>query len=237
MQEMEKEFNAILASQGELIGSIAHDIKGLLSSIDGGIYMVDSGLKKENRDRVEQGFEMLKRNLTRIKRSVGSVLYYVKDRDIDRQSVEFEALAASLNKELSAYAEHLGVGLELKAGEGSFEAGEHIIFSLLLNLLDYALQLCHQSKNEASPSVTMTFSLDDGEVVFEMVAEGFAMEEDTFERALGKHYAPKGADRSHLGLFIANKLAKTHQGTLTLSASPEGCTSRFVVKLPWVKNA
>jgi signal transduction histidine kinase len=236
MADMDKEFHDILASQGELIGSIAHDLKGLLSGIDGGIYLVDSGLKKDNRDRVDQGFEMVKRNLIRIRRTVGSVLYYVKDREIDWQEVGFEGLAASLEKELAGYAEHLGVKLELKAGEGAFEAGEHIVFSMLLNLLEYALQVCHQNKGETPPAVTLTFSREGGEVVFDLEALGFVMEEESFERALGKHYAPKGADRSHLALFIANKLATTHRGTLTLSASPERGASCFKVRLPAKNN-
>jgi hypothetical protein len=36
-----------LASLGLMIGSISHGMKGLLTSLDGGLYLVSSGLKKK----------------------------------------------------------------------------------------------------------------------------------------------------------------------------------------------
>ena len=44
MEGPEKDLNALLRSQGELIGSIAHDLKGLINGIEGGMYFVDSGM-------------------------------------------------------------------------------------------------------------------------------------------------------------------------------------------------
>jgi nitrogen-specific signal transduction histidine kinase len=40
-----------LASLGLMIGSVSHGIKGLLTGLDGGMYLLDSGFKKENSSR------------------------------------------------------------------------------------------------------------------------------------------------------------------------------------------
>jgi len=40
MDNLEKELYALISSQGELVGSITHDLKGLISGLDGGLYLV-----------------------------------------------------------------------------------------------------------------------------------------------------------------------------------------------------
>jgi signal transduction histidine kinase len=49
---------------------------------------------------------------------------------------------------------------------------------------------------------------------------------------MGRYYAPKGTDRSHLSLFLAHKIVKSHGGSLDITSSPEELTTRFLVKLP-----
>ena len=46
MQGPDKDLQDLLHSQGELIGSIAHDLKGLINGIEGGMYFISSGMKK-----------------------------------------------------------------------------------------------------------------------------------------------------------------------------------------------
>ena len=73
-----------LASIGLLVGSISHGIKGLLSGLDGGIYLVNTGLEKERPERVKKGWEMVQRNVAAIRSMVLDILYYAKDRELDR---------------------------------------------------------------------------------------------------------------------------------------------------------
>jgi len=46
------ELQSHLSSLGLMIGSISHAIKGLLTGLDGGMYLLDSGFAKENQDRI-----------------------------------------------------------------------------------------------------------------------------------------------------------------------------------------
>jgi len=50
-----RELQSQLASIGLLVGSISHGIKGLLTGLDGGIYMVNTGFAKDKPERVEGG--------------------------------------------------------------------------------------------------------------------------------------------------------------------------------------
>ncbi|MCP4679636.1 MAG: HAMP domain-containing histidine kinase [Deltaproteobacteria bacterium] len=237
MDELNKQLKDLLASQAELVGSITHDLKGLLSAVEGGIYLVSSGLEKDKKDRVEQGFEMMQRSLGRIRRTVAGSLYYVKDREVDWQTVDVMELTSSVQRELAEHAGHLGVVLETNASAGSFKADQFAIHSLLSNLVEYALEACTIAGLKPSPSIALSASVSGEHAVFEVLVDGFVMEEATREHALGQCYAPKGVDRSHLGIFVAHKLARSHGGTLRIVSLPDEKKTRFVVKIPVTRPA
>ncbi len=236
MDRQDERFRAKLASQEELVGSITHDLKGLLSGMEGGIYLLNSGFKKDKKERVEQGFEMMERNLSRMRRRVTSVLYYVKDRQYNWQSVDVKECAASLDKALSQQAIYLGVGLDMNVDDGSFEADEFAIHSLLVNLVEYSLEACALAKLKSSPSVNLQVALTDAHVTFNVSTDGFVIEEEAREHTLGEFYSPRGVDRSHLGLFVANKITQGHNGTLQITSNAGEGTTCFSVKLPSAKS-
>lgn len=237
MDDQDRQLKALLGSRAELVGSITHDLKGLLSGVEGGFYLLNSGLKKDKKERIEQGFEMMQRSLGRIRRTVASVLYYVKDRDIDWQSVDVRELASLVQKELAEQAGHLGVALELKSSAGSFEADQFAVYSLLVNLVEYAIEACSIAKLKPSPSVTLSSSIGGEYAVFEVLVDGFVMEETTREHALAQFYSLKGIDRSHLGTFIAHNLVKSHGGTLQIEPAPDEESTQIVVKVPVARPA
>ncbi len=87
-----RELQSQLTSIGLLVGSISHGIKGLLTGLDGGIYMVNSGFAKDKPERVEKGWEMVQRNVERIRSMVLDILYYAKDRELIVEDVDLAAL-------------------------------------------------------------------------------------------------------------------------------------------------
>jgi signal transduction histidine kinase len=232
MEERDEIYEAIITSQGELVGSISHELKGLLNGIDGGVYLLESGVKKSKPERIDQGLEMVYRNLTRMRRLVSHSLYFVKDREIDWESLDLEEVCASVIKMFQQQADHLGVKLVLDSQSRPFEGGVLPIQSLLANLLEYALEASHLAKAKPSPSITLSAALADGRVEFEILSDGFTMEEETRERVMGRYYAPRGTDRSHLSLFLANKIVTSHGGTLEIVSSDDKLSTRFLVKLP-----
>ena len=74
-----------LSSLGYMIASISHGIKGLLTGLDGGIYILESGLSKKNQDKIVEGFKDIKLVSSRIKKMILDILYYAKERPIVEQ--------------------------------------------------------------------------------------------------------------------------------------------------------
>lgn len=237
MERGEKDLHKVLQSQGELIGSIAHDLKGLINGIEGGMYFVSSGLKKGKEERIGQGHEMMRRNLDRIRRAVSSILYYVKDREINWNELSIQEVVSSVVQALQDRADNLGVTMEIHAEEGPFDGDEFAVNSMLVNVVDYALEVCHRSKKERDVSVVGSAGLSEGWAVFDLRSDGFCMEEESRKLALATYYAPMGVDRSHLGLFVANKIVRDHQGTLEITTTTEPPSTRFLVKVPSTRPA
>ncbi len=75
-----RQLQSQLASTGLLIGSISHGIKGMLTGLDGGIYMVKTAMEKNNPARLEKGWDMVQRNVEKIRSMVLNILYYAKER-------------------------------------------------------------------------------------------------------------------------------------------------------------
>lgn len=232
MEEGKQDLRKVLHSQGELIGSVAHDLKGLINGIEGGMYFVSSGMKRGKEERIGQGHEMMKRNLDRIRRAVASILYYVKDREINWKELKIQDVVSSAINSLKGRADHLGVKIDVDVGEGTLEGDESALHSMLVNVLDYALEVCHRSKREGEASVRGSAGLSEDWAVFDLRADGFCMEEESRNLALATYYAPKGVDRSHLGLFIANKIARSHLGTLEITTTGEPPSTRFLFNVP-----
>lgn len=225
----------LIASQAELVGSITHELKGMLSSVEGGLYLIDSGVNKSNNRRISQGMQMLRRNVDRIKRNVSSVLYYVKDRKMDWQVHDTEELLKTAVSALEDRSAEFGARLKAELASYSIECDDFAVFSLLLNIADYALEASGASGEEFSPQVTLTVTADEDQVRFGILARGFEMDQATRDIILGEFYSPIGVMRKHLPVFIANKLVKAHGGKLDIDTAAAENQTSFSVQLPRVR--
>ena len=66
---------------------------------------------------------------------------------------------------------------------------------------------------------------------FEVQDNGIGMEDAAQEKAFKLFYSSKGVEGTGLGLFISNKIALAHGGTIALESKRNQGT-RVIVKLP-----
>jgi len=72
-----------LASLGLHIASVSHGIKGVLTGLDGGAYLVKSGLKKEDIPQIEEGWDIVKEKISKVRQIVLDILFHSKDRELN----------------------------------------------------------------------------------------------------------------------------------------------------------
>jgi PAS domain S-box-containing protein len=222
-----------LASIGLLVGSISHGIKGLLSGLDGGIYLVNTGLEKERPERVKKGWDMVQRNVTAIRSMVLDILYYAKDRELMLSEVSVEQLVAELREVVEKKASDQGTTLEMEVrGDAGTLQGDHkAIRSMLVNILENSLEACRGDRQKDGHRVLFGAWRTPPWMVFEIEDNGIGMDRETREKIFSLFFSSKGIKGTGLGLFIANKIVDRHGGNIEVESAP-GRGTRFLVRLP-----
>jgi PAS domain S-box-containing protein len=228
-----RELQSQLESIGLLIGSVSHSIKGLLTGLDGGMYLVNTGLQKNNQQRVQQGWEMVQRNIERIRGTVMNILYYAKKREPSWETVAAPALVEEVCGIIEPRARENGVELrcDIDGGAGEFEADAKAMRSLLINLVENSVDACRVDAKKSSHTVTVGLKGLPDRMVFEIADDGIGMDRRTREKAFSLFFSSKGSEGTGLGLFIANGIAQAHRGRIGIESELDKGT-HFVVTIP-----
>lgn len=228
-----RQLESQLTNLGLLIGSVSHGLKGLLNGLSGGMYLVDTGFKKENEERIAKGWEIVQRNVGRIRSMVSDILYYAKDRVPNWETLSARETFEEVGRLVAARAQEQGVRVELDLdGEsGEFEADAQAVRSMLTNLTENALDACRLDRKRSDHCVTLRLRGMPDVVQFEIADNGIGMDRETREKAFSLFFSSKGMEGTGLGLFIANRIANAHGGSIKLE-SESGVGTTFSVKMP-----
>lgn len=222
-----------LESVGMLISSISHGIKGLLTGLDGGMYLVNSGMKTDNPARLQKGWEMVQRNVERIRGQVLNILYYAKERIPDWEVVQVADLAQEVQGLITPKAADLEIAFSVDVDPevGEFEVDRNAIRSLLVNLLENSLDACRVDRAKEAHQVSFRVTGRENSVRFEITDNGIGMDEETRDKAFSLFYSSKGMEGTGLGLFIANNITQNHGGHVHVD-SELGRGTTFLVDIP-----
>jgi len=228
-----RELQDQLTSIGLLVGSISHGIKGLLTGLDGGIYMVNSGFQKNKPERVKKGWEMVQRNVDRIRSMVLDILYYAKDRELSIEDVDIAALVDDIREGLEKKATDLDIELDIDvaADSGILPGDTQAIRAMLLNFLENSLDACRSDAAKKQHRIRLATRRETSWMTIEVEDDGIGMDRETREKAFSLFFSSKGLRGTGLGLFISNKIVDKHGGTIHIDSEP-GQGTRFVVRLP-----
>jgi len=230
-----RELQSQLASIGLLVGSISHGIKGLLTGLDGGIYMVNSGFAKDKPERVEKGWEMVQRNVERIRSMVLDILYYAKDRELTVAEIEVGPLMDEILEGLANKAANADIELKLEVAPdaSSFQGDANAIRAMLVNILENALEACAAVNNRPKKEgkVSVEVSRKEPWMIFDIRDNGIGMDRETRESLFTLFFSSKGNKGTGLGLFIADKIIDQHGGKISVESKP-GQGSSFKIAIP-----
>jgi signal transduction histidine kinase len=222
-----------LASLGLMIGSVSHGMKGLLTSLDGGLYLVSSGLKKKDLGRAEEGCQAAEETVQRLRKLVLDVLYYAKERDLNRVPVRIADFAEDLVRVIQPRIDGCGIRLvcHFEGVAGTMQVDADYLQAALVNILENAVDAC--LKNHRVPTHQIDFSIAEpgDEIVFSIADDGIGMNGESRDRIFSLFYSTKGRKGTGLGLFIANRVIGQHGGKITVASKP-GEGSVFRVRIP-----
>ncbi len=228
-----RQLQSQLTSLGLVISSISHGIKGLLTSLDGGIYLVNSGMDKNNPDRIKQGWQMVERNIARIRTMVLDLLYYAKDREPALEWFPAESVMEEVSGVVRGKAKDYGIEVQcdIDPVAGDLAADRKAVRSLLVNLVENALDACRVDKKKSHHQIKLRLRGYPDSLEFEVWDNGIGMDQETREKAFSLFFSSKAGDGTGLGLFISNKIVQAHGGKIQLESELNQGT-QVIIKLP-----
>jgi len=228
-----RELQDQLTSIGLLLSSISHGIKGLLNGLNGGIYLVNKGIENDNKERLKKGWDIVQRNVDRIRSMVMDILYYAKDREPNWEEISVLNLSNEVFDLVKPKADELNIGLSKDFDEniGNFDCDSKAVRALLVNLLENSIDACRVDKNKEEHKVDFQIRADNDLIVFKISDNGIGMDRETREKAFSLFFSSKGNEGTGLGLFIANKITNSHGGKIEIASEPMKGSS-FTVKIP-----
>ncbi len=231
-----------LTSLGLMVGSVSHGIKGLLTGLDGGVYMLNSGLAKENREQVREGLDVVKGMVEKIRKMVLDILYYAKDRDLKREKIDATGFAEDLAGVIAPKAREADVAFtpRIDPALGDFEVDAGFLRSALINILENAVEACEEAQaagrrgeKSFAPTQKIDFVVEseNNRVRFDVTDNGTGMDAETRRGMFDLFFSAKGRKGTGLGLFIAKKIIQQHGGDIHVE-SELGKGTRISVTVP-----
>lgn len=222
-----------LSSLGLMIGSISHGIKGLLTGLDGGMYLLEGGLKAKDQARIDDGWQTVKMMVERIRRMVMDILFYAKKRELQWEDVDVLNFAEEVARIVEAKLKDEPIQLKRSFAASGIDCriDPGYVHAALMNIFENAMDACKRDNSKEFHQITFIVQSDDQHIRFAVADNGIGMDEQTQARLFTEFFSSKGRKGTGLGLFIANQIIKQHGGTINVSSAP-GRGSKFSIKIP-----
>ncbi len=222
-----------LSSLGLMISSISHGIKGLLTGLDGGMYILEKGFARGNQGQTTEGWEIVKQMVERIRKMVLDILFYAKERDLRWERIDALSFVEEIAKVVEPKIRSGGIEFEndFDPTIGELEINAGYVHSALLNILDNALDACSRDKSKLKHKITLKVKQDKDHIIFDIADNGIGMDGGTSEKIFTPFFSLKGEKGTGLGLFISNKIFEQHGGEIIVK-SKLGQGTLFRIKIP-----
>ncbi|MBW2489830.1 MAG: PAS domain S-box protein [Deltaproteobacteria bacterium] len=221
-----------LSAVGHTVAGLAHGIKNLNTALEGGMYMLQTGLAKGNIERIQKGMEMLERNIERVSIFVKAFLSFSKGREIQAKICDPAEIAKEVVDLYAVKADKLGITLNFeKIGDIApapidFES----MHECLTNLVGNAIDACQMS-DENSCYVTVRTFEEYNTIIYEVTDNGCGMDYEVKRKVFTTFFTTKGLGGSGIGLLMTKKIVHEHGGTIALKSKP-GKGTTFSIRLP-----
>ncbi len=229
--------SARLAALGQALTGIQHSMKNLLNVLKGGSYMVRTGLAKDNRQMLSEGWEMVEEGISNMTDMAKSMLDFARERKLNTVPTDLGKLLEGIHALSSGKAQEQGLSLEVEAAPDlpAVECDPELIRSVVMDLLSNALYACSekQFRDEERPRVTLRVqpAAVGGYVCIEVADNAEGMPEEVRRKVFTPFFSTKKKKGSGMGLAVVARIVSSHGGKTTVTSEP-GRGATFRVLLP-----
>ncbi|WP_319778379.1 response regulator [Maridesulfovibrio sp.] len=222
-----------LTSLGFMLGSMSHGVKGMLTALDGGIYRLESGLRKNDQERVTEAAAVLKNVVGRVKKMVLDILYYAKSREIEVETVSAthflrDTAALIVPKAVAANVQY---SVDIPEDLGNIDVDSSSMSAAIVNFLENGVDACSPNQPDRKYKIDVS-ARDLGDKIELAISDnGAGMDRETKEKIFTLFFSSKGKRGTGIGLFISNQTIEQHGGRIQVESEPQQGTT-FTIMLP-----
>lgn len=227
-----------LAAVGQTVAGLAHCIKSILFGLEGGIYIVNKALKKQDMEKLHTGWNMVRKNIDKVSNLVVDLLDYSKEHAPHYEmgspnTVAEEVCELVENKARDIPFDKIELVRDFDPHLGEFLLDYKGIHRCLLNLVDNAVDACLSDEGEdKNHRVRVKTAMQkDGTLMLQVSDNGCGISEEVRRQMLRAFFTTKGSRGTGLGLLITQKIIREQRGTLKVDSEP-GKGSVFTILLP-----
>jgi PAS domain S-box-containing protein len=223
-----------LAAVGQTVAGLAHGIKNIMTGLEGGVYVVQTATKTQDKVLLHKGWEMIERNIAKVSTLVKDLLSYSRERAPELQWISPNDLAeeACFLFQEKARQGKIQLLLDLDPHMGRAYLDPKGIHACLANLLSNAVDSClSDSKKEGHQVTFRTRRNKEESITFEVEDNGTGIRGEVKEKLFTSICSTKGTGGTGLGLLVTHKIIHEHGGDISLE-SEAGRGSLFRITLP-----
>lgn len=223
-----------LATIGQTIAGMSHAIKNISGGLKGSSFVLEQGIKQENKKYLYQGWEMMKGNIDKITKLSLDLLNYAKTTRLNFALENPNKPVREIFQLMKHKAKEKAVQLKLTACSEKklVEMDSDAIHTCLLNLIVNAFdsfsektQINHENR------IDVGVSIENNMVVYNVMDNGCGIDDATQRAVFHDFITTKGMNGTGFGLMTSKKIVEEHNGEIGFS-SKKGEGSQFVIKIP-----
>jgi signal transduction histidine kinase len=216
-----------LARLGELTAGLAHEFRNGLATIHGYARLIDPGQVPAEYAAYVQAIRDETESLGRV---VNNFLNFARPAQLTLAPVDLRPIVASAAEEIRPDAEARGGTLSVGGEFGIVEGDEVLLRQVFVNLLRNAVEACASAS--VVPAVSVDAQVDAAQGVVRVIVHdnGPGVEPGLRERIFRPFFTTR-TQGTGLGLALVQKIVVTHNGRVSVGASPSGGAS-FQAQLP-----
>ena len=218
-----------LAAVGQTVAGLSHGIKNIMTGLEGGRYIMRTGLKQSDTKRIQLGWGMLERNINRIGTMARSLLTFSRGEEPRARLVDPAQPAREVVELYVETARQHGVELQLEAASDLALASldPDGIHDALANLVSNAVDACLVS-NESARRVIVTVGDDADRLIYTVSDTGCGMDYQIKQKVFTSFFTTKGRGGTGIGLLTTRKIVQQHGGRIDFESAPgQGTTFRL----------
>jgi PAS domain S-box-containing protein len=227
-----------LAAIGQAFTGIQHSMKNMLNACKGGAFMVKTGLAKDNRKMLEEGWDMVQDGISRLTDMSMDMLKYVKEWKPRLEAVDLAPTLTEIYRAIKETGKEKGVEykLDISPELPPVPCDARMIHTAVMDIVSNALDAClwkDYDEGDTAEVVMSAYLAQDGQAaVIEVKDNGCGMTEEVKKNIFDPFFSTKSRSGTGLGLAITSRIIGVHGGRIDVKSEPNhGAVFRIVLPL------